>query len=130
MKARGTIAYDPTIVMSKVWSVPLDKATIDITQQPYVITQGPPSVKPSLNQSFRQSYQLTYQASLDYVKTFGNSHISALALLEAKENNAINIAVSRRNYNLLIDEINMGSSSLADMTTSGTSSDAKQLGLL
>jgi hypothetical protein len=130
LKAKGTIAYDPTVIMNKIWSVPADKATIDKTQTPYVITQGPPSVKPSLSQAYNQRYQLTYQASLDYAKEFGNSHVTALALFEAKGNNTIDIAVSRRNYNLLIDEINMGSSTLSDMTTSGTSSDARQVGFL
>ena len=130
LRAKGTVAYDPTVIMDKVWSVPADKATIDETQTPYVITQGPPSVKPSLSQGFNKSYQLTYQASLDYAKEFGNSHVTALALFEAKGNNIDEIGVSRRNYNLMIDEINMGSSSLADMTTSGTSSAARQLGFL
>jgi TonB-linked SusC/RagA family outer membrane protein len=130
LRAKGTIAYDPTIVMNKVWSVPQDKATIDETQTPYVITQNPPSVKPSLSQGFNQAYQLTYQASLDYAKSFGDNHVTALALFEAKGNDTSRIALSRRNYNLLIDEINMGSSSLADMTTSGTSASARQVGFL
>ena len=130
LKAKASMAYDPTIVMNKVWSVPKDKAVINKTTTPYIITQPAPSVKPSLTQSFNQTYQLTGQASLNYNRSFANSTVSALALVEAKSNNGINISVARRNYSLLIDEINMGSSSLADATTTGTSSDSRQLGFL
>lgn len=130
LKARATFAYDPITVMNKVWSVPESKAVIDKTSNPYVITQPPPSVKPSLTQGFDQTYQLTSQAGLSYNHSYEKSTLSVLALAEAKSNNAINVSLARRNYNLLVDEINLGSSSLADMSTFGTSSDAKQLGFL
>ena len=131
LKAKLTVAYDPTILMYKLWRIPTHKGSINTAVQPYVITDGIfEQSKASLNQSFTQSYQLTYQASLNYVKSFGNSNISALALVEAKDNAIGSLAASRRNYNLSIDEINMGSSSNADMTTGGTSSTAKQVGLV
>lgn len=131
LKAKLTVAYDPTIVMNKLWRLPTHKGTIDTSKRPYVITDGIfEQSKPSLNQSFTQAYQLTYQGSLSYAKLFGKNHITALALFEAKDNNILSLAASRRNYNLSIDEINLGSSSNADMTTSGTSSAARQVGLV
>ena len=131
LKAKLTVAYDPRILMNKLWRTPTHKGTVDTTQHPYVITDGIfEQTKPSLNQSFVQSYQLTYQASLSYAKLFGKNNISALALFEAKDNDTLSLAASRRNYNLNIDEINLGSSSNADMTTGGTSSRARQVGLV
>ena len=131
LKAKLTVAYDPRILMNKLWRTPTHKGTVDTTQHPYVITDGIfEQTKPSLNQSFVQSHQLTYQASLSYAKLFGKNNISALALFEAKDNDTLSLAASRRNYNLNIDEINLGSSSNADMTTGGTSSRARQVGLV
>jgi TonB-linked SusC/RagA family outer membrane protein len=131
LKAKATVAYDPTIVANKLWRIPIHKASINTSVQPYVITDGIfEQSKASLNQSFTQAYQLTYQGSLNYIKSFGDNNISALALFEAKDNVSSNLSASRRNYNLDIDEISMGSSSNADMTTGGTSSRAKQVGLV
>ncbi|MDB5264424.1 MAG: SusC/RagA family TonB-linked outer membrane protein, partial [Adhaeribacter sp.] len=131
LKAKLTVAYDPTIIMNKLWRIPIHKGTINTKVTPYVITDGIfEQTKSSLNQSFSQAYQLTYQGSLSYVKAFGKNHIGALALFEAKDNNFMSLAASRRNYNLNIDEISLGSSSNADMTTSGTSNDARQVGLV
>ena len=132
LKAKGTIAYDPSTLMDKLWRTPTHITSIqDTSQHPYVFKDAIfDQAKSSLNQSFRQSYQLTYQAGLNYAKSFGNSNISALALFEAKENELLSLGASRRNYNLDIDEINLGSSSQADMTTSGSSTAAKQLGFL
>src|SRR5690606_19024018 len=47
-----------------------------------------------------------------------------------RANNSWSLGATRRNYSLSIDEIDMGSSSSADMTTSGTSAQARQIGLV
>ncbi len=131
LKGRLTLAYDPTIVMNKLWRTPTHKGTVDTSKRPYVISDGIfEQTKSSLNQSFTQAYQLTYQGSLSYARTFGRNNVGALALFEAKDNNSMSLGATRRNYNLGIDEINLGSSSNADMTTSGTSSMARQVGLV
>src|SRR5690606_3587201 len=62
--------------------------------------------------------------------SFNDHTINLLALFEARSNNAWNLGASRRNFNLMIDEINMGSSAASDMTTSGTSDVARQVGLV
>jgi TonB-linked SusC/RagA family outer membrane protein len=127
--AKGTIAYDPTMTMDKIWIVPVHLATINPVTK--VITDGIfGAAKSSLNQNYRQSQQLTYQASLNYTRAFGKSNVGALAVFEAKANDTIALGASRRNYNLGIDELNMGSSSNADMTTNGTSSYGRQMGLV
>lgn len=131
LKAKVTVAYDPTIVMNKLWRIPIHKGSVDTTKRPYVITDGIfEQTKASLDQSTSLAHQLTYQGSLSYAKGFGKSHVSALALFEAKSNTSLSLGASRRNYNLSIDEIGMGSSSALDMTTSGTSVQARQVGLV
>ena len=131
LKIQGTIAYDPSIQLDKLWRTPVHKAAIDTSQDPYVIQDAIfEQTKPSLDENFNKSHQITYQVGLNYAKTLGKSNVSALALFEAKGNHALSLGASRRNYNLSVDEISMGSSSQADMTTSGTSSDARQVGLV
>ncbi|WP_168208881.1 TonB-dependent receptor [Chitinophaga sp. XS-30] len=131
LKARGTIAYDPSHSMNKIWSLPIQRASLDKSQTPYVIVDGIwGATKPSLRQDYTLEYQLTYQAGLDYARSFGKHHVTALALFEAKSNDYSTLGAERRNYNLTIDEINQGSSSQADMSTRGISSQGRQVGLV
>lgn len=127
--AKGTIAYDPTMILDKIWTTPVHLATINTATK--VITDGIfGQAKSSLNQTYNQTQQLTYQASLNYVRSFGKSTVGALAVFEAKANDAMLLGATRRNYNLGIDELDMGSSSQADMTTTGTSNYGRQMGLV
>lgn len=131
LKAKGTIAYDPTHVMNKVWALPIQRASLDRSQTPYVIKDGVfGPTKPSLTQSYAHDYQLTYQFGLNYDRTFGKHGVSVLGLFEAKSNDYLSLGATRRNYNLPVDEINLGSSSQADMSTAGTSSAARQVGVV
>lgn len=128
---KGTIAYDPTFNNAKGWALPIYLATVDASQTPYIFKEGPfGETKPSLNHNTSQSQQLTYQASLQYSKSFGLSNVNLLGVFEAKNNNYWSLGASRRNYNLYIDEIDMGSSTSSDMSTRGSSSDARQVGLV
>ncbi|ODS87127.1 MAG: hypothetical protein ABS46_00375 [Cytophagaceae bacterium SCN 52-12] len=131
LKARGVIAYDPSYLTNKLWTLPVHKASLDRSKTPYVINDGIwGQVKPSLNQSIDFATQLTYQAGLNYDRSFGKHNIAVLGLFEAKGNDLVSLAASRRNFNLTVDEINMGSSSAADMTTGGASSAARQAGFV
>ncbi len=126
---RGTIAYDPTFALKKQWTMPRRMATIDTSKNPYVITDGIiGTTKPFLDQQMDQKYQLTYQGGFNYKKEFGQSTLGVLGLFEAKAYDALNMFVSRQNFNLSVDEISMGSSNKADMTTNGTSSAERQVG--
>jgi len=131
LKARGTIAYDPTFTMDKLWTLPVHKASLDRSVTPNVIVDGIwGQTKPSLSQNYFNDYQLTAQFGLNYDRSFKKHNISVLALVESKGNNAMNLGATRRNYNLTIDEINLGSSSQADMSTRGSSSESRQLGVV
>ncbi len=131
LKARGVIAYDPSYLTNKLWTLPVHKASLDRSKTPYVINDGIwGQVKPSLSQNIDFATQLTYQAGLNYDRLFGKHNITVLGLFEAKGNDLVSLAASRRNFNLTVDEINMGSSSAADMTTGGASSAARQAGFV
>src|SRR5690606_37930475 len=128
---KGTFAYDPEFVDSKLWKTPMHVATIDTTQRPYVITDalfGDP--KSLLVGSFRKYQQYTYQASFNYARSFSRNDISALVAFESKTNSTRGTDVIRRNYDLIIVEVDMGSPNPVDREVAGTSSRAKQLGLV
>lgn len=131
LSVKGTVAYDPSYSESKLWKTPMHVATIDTTKRPYVISDAIfGAVKPSLAQSYSRAQQLTYQASLNYNRSFGKHSIGILGVFEAKANRMLSLGASRTNYNLTVDEINMGSSKQADMTTSGSSTAGRQMGLV
>lgn len=131
LKAKGTIAFDPTTTRYKAFRTPSHLWSVDTTTTPYTYIDGIfEQTKPSLSQSNDYANQFTYQASLTYNKTFGKSNIGGLVLFEAKSNDDVYFGASRRNYNLTIDELNMGSSSLADIGNYGSSSSARQMGLV
>src|SRR5690606_14608805 len=53
-----------------------------------------------------------------------------LLLFEARSSNSISWGLGRRNFELDLDEINMGSSAGSDMSTFGSSSTSRQIGLV
>ncbi len=131
LSLKGTIAFDPTYVDDKTWRTPMHVATIDTTKRPYVITDGIfNDPKANLSQSYNRSQQLTYQAGLYYKNNFGRHNLNIVSVFEAKNNQGLNFGASRRNYDLLVDELNLGSSNPQDWGTSGSSRMAKQVGLV
>jgi TonB-linked SusC/RagA family outer membrane protein len=131
LSLKGTVAFDPTYSNNKTWLMPVQLATIDTTKTPHVIKDGVfGQTKSSLTQDYINRYQLTFQASLHYAKSFGKNNVTVLGVLESKENSLSNFGAVRRNYDLDIDELNMGSSNQADLSNSGASSMGRQLGLV
>lgn len=128
---KGTIAYDPGFGAVKTWSTPVRVGTINRSVTPYVISEAViGATKPSLSEQWNRRYQMTYQAGFDYTRSFGPNALSVVGVFEAKDNFQASLDASRRNYSIFVDEISLGSSSTADMTTGGTSTDARQMGLV
>lgn len=129
LKFKGVFAYDPSFIDDKTWKNPMHVASIDRTQDPYVIVDGIfGETKSSLTQWYTRNQQFTYQAGLYYNNSFGKHNLNVTGVFEVKDNDAMQFGVSRRNYDLSLDEINMGSSEPKDWGTAGSSSRAKQLG--
>ncbi len=126
---KGTIAFDPTYIDDKTWRTPMQVATIDTTKRPYVISDATfNDPRASLSQSYSRSQQLTYQAGLYYSNSFGKHNLNMVGVFESKNNQGLSFALSRRNYDLLVDELNMGSSNPQDWGNSGSSWKARQQG--
>lgn len=132
LQLKGTVAYDPYYHFHKGWRIPIKIASIiDPTHQPYEFKESFfEQTKPSLAQDVTKANQLTYQAGFTYAKSLSRHNLNVLGLFEAKSNNNSSWGLSRRNYDLYIDEISMGSSNNADMSTYGSSSSSRQVGLV
>lgn len=130
LKLSGLIAYDPSWDNNKTWRTPVHLASINTSKLPYVITDGIfGDTKPSLRQIWNQYQQLTFQAKANYTKQLGAHNFTFMSVFETKNNRMEGLNAYRRNYDVFIDEINMGSSSNKDISNGGTSSDAKQIGI-
>ncbi|GAA4438979.1 TonB-dependent receptor [Ravibacter arvi] len=131
LNLRGTVAFDPTYGYNKTWLMPVQLATIDTTQTPHVIKDGVfGQAKSSLTEASLNRNQLTFQGGFNYAKSFGKNAVSVIGVFESKENSVRNFGAVRRNYDLDIPELNMGSSSQADLSNSGSSSLGRQIGVV
>lgn len=131
LSAKGTVAFDPTHKHDKTWLMPVQLATIDTTQRPYVIRDGVfGQAKSSLTENYQHRNQLTFQGSLNYQKSFGQNNLGIIGVFESKENVVRNLGAARTNYDLDVPEINMGSSNQANISNSGSSSIARQVGFV
>jgi len=131
LSAKVTIGYDPSTTFDKAWVTPQRYSTISYATTPYTFGTGIFGItKARLSQTASQSNQLTYQGSLNYNKAFGKSTVGLLVLGEAIAYNQMSITAARLNYNLDVDELSTGSSNAADIQNLGTSSDARQLGVV
>jgi TonB-linked SusC/RagA family outer membrane protein len=131
LSAKGTLAYDPTTSLYKRWATPIDIWAINTKTTPYTYTKGNlEQAKSALSQRTDNDVQLTSQFSLNYIRSFGKSNISALTLFETTASDFSNFGANRNNFNLDLDELNMGSSSQADISNFGSSSKARQVGFV
>lgn len=131
LRFKSNIAFDPTTAYIKAWQLPTHVHSLDVTKDPYEFIDGVwGPATPSLNETYRKSNQITWQGSFDYVGSFGRHNLSALTLFETKEVKYNTFSAGRRNYSLYIDELNTGSSAAADISNSGFSSLARQMGLV
>ncbi len=131
LRLRGTIAYDPTTIITKAWLTPISASTLDTTKNPYQYRTGIiEQPQTELNQSLSKNTQLTYQMALNYARSFGSSNVTFLTLFESKAYDISSFGAARRNYGLNIDELDMGSSNQSDISNFGNSSKARQIGVV
>lgn len=131
LKLSGTFAYDPTFSDFRIWETPVHLASLDISQTPYVVNDeiwG--NDKATLDERRNKYEQLTSQFKLDYRREFGNHDIGLLGVFEAISNKSDFLRSYRKDFEVLVSEINLGSPAGEDMQTGGGSSEAKQVGLV
>ena len=110
------------------WVTPIPFYTLNTSTTPYSYTQagnGGPS-KPQYYENFTQNQAFTYQAYLNYHNTFGKNDIRGLIVLEERNTKFNTFGASRLNYDVLLPELNNGSSASIDIGNNGYSSEGKQ----
>ncbi len=129
LSIKGVASYDPDTRTSKAYSTPVPVYNVDLSKTPYQYVLGiQGAAKPSLSQSYSLNKAFTYQALLNYANTFGKHSITALGVLEYRNQKFNNFGAARLNFNTTIPELNAGSSTPADISNSGSSSQQKQIG--
>lgn len=129
LSIKGVASYDPDTRTSKAYSTPVPVYNVDLSKTPYEYVLGiQGSSKPSLSQSYSLNKAFTYQALLNYANTFGKHGITALGVLEYRNQKYNTFGAARLNFNTTIPELSVGSSTPQDISNSGTSSQQKQIG--
>lgn len=126
LKAVG--AYDKNYTLAKQWQTPYSYYTLNSDDE-FVELKGGVTA-PRLNQGFRENVNITLQGYINYENTFGDHHVSALAVAEQRTGDIMAFDASRINYQVDLDELSLGSSSKSDLDNSGSSSSNKQLGFV
>ena len=113
---------------STTWLTPIPFYTVNTSTNPHTYTQagnGGPS-KPQYSENFVQSQAFTYQAYLNYHNTFGKNDIQGLIVLEERNTKYSTFGANRLNYDVLIPELNNGSSASIDIGNNGSSTAGKE----
>ena len=129
LSVKGVVSYDPDTRTGKAYSTPVPVYNVDLSKTPYQYVLGiQGSSKPSLNQFYSQNKAFTYQALLNYANTFGKHSITALGVLEYRNQKYNTFGAARLNFNTTIPELSVGSSTPQDISNFGSSSQQKQIG--
>jgi TonB-linked SusC/RagA family outer membrane protein len=131
LDARFAVSYDPTTYFQKNWNQPGPSTyNINTTLTPYVYTEVPNAGKASLSESNERWKEFTYQGFLNYQRNFGKHDISGLLVMEVRNTKYDRFSASRSNYELNIDELDLGSSDPEHMGNGGASSTTSQVGYI
>lgn len=129
LKFKGVVSYDPSYEYIKNWQSPYPTYyTVNTKVTPYTYNPTVSAVKPSLSENFDRYRNYTWQGILSYSAVFGDHSIGVLAVYEGRKTFWNEILASRRNFEINIDEISLGSPNQTDWGASGTSKETAQLG--
>ena len=134
LSVKGVFGYDPTVNYYKSYHVPFIYQNIDLNSQPYTFTdavsaqEGNGKLFTWLEQENRRMRTYTYQGYLNYNRSFGDHSITALFVAEATNRTSDFFSARRDNFTLDIDELDFGSSVLADSTNNGSSVSSSEIG--
>src|SRR5450759_5072474 len=126
---KGVMSYVPTTYFNKSWSEPYPVLyNINTSITPYTYTPVTNAGKSSLSESNQRWKEFTYKGFLNYHNTFGKHEITGLAVMEVRQTRYDVFYASRSNYDLNIQELNLGSSDPKNLGNGGTSSQTSQVG--
>jgi len=131
LSAKAVFSYDPTTTFDKNWTQPpLTYYNINTSTTPYTYTPVVSTLKPNLYESEDLTKTYTFQGMLNYSNTFGKHVVSGLAVMESRESDYNGFWASRQNYDINIQELNLGSSNSSDWGNGGSSSQSTQVGYI
>ena len=117
LSAKAFVNYMQNISFEKIFQKPLTFYTYDTNSKTYTVAATVFS-KANLNQNNNEDRTITGQMSLNYDRTFGDHHITALAVYEAIDYSNNYLSAGRINFlSPLIDQMFAGSTT--NMTNSG-----------
>jgi TonB-linked SusC/RagA family outer membrane protein len=139
LSVKGVVSYDYNpfnaqdplnpgagiVSFQRAWYTPIPYYSYNATTKEITLAGNDGPAKPTYSEQFAQTQAFTYQGYLNYHNTFGKHDISALVVLESRNTQLSLFNATRKNYNVLIPELNNGSSNSADISNSGFSSEAR-----
>ncbi len=129
LNIKGVFSYDPTQSILKNWNLPLVYHVIDYTTTPYTFTEAFLGAnRTRLNLSHTKSTNYTIQGFINYKRDFGDHSVTGLLVAEGRKNQKNLFSATRNQFDVLIDEMSMGSSDKNEFDNSGSSSSASELG--
>lgn len=125
---KGVAAYDKNYALNKRWETPYVYYVLNSNDE--FDEQAAGQTAPRLSQSFDQRVNTTLQGYITYERAFGQHNISLLAVAERRQGKRMGFGASRINYQVNLDELDLGSSAKSDLDNSGSSSESKQIGFV
>ena len=136
LSAKLAFSYDPDQIFYKNYHRPFYFWSQDLSTNPPTYTkqistsEGGSPTYTYLNEEFFRAQNFTYQAYLNYKNDFGKSHVTGLAVVEARRSKYNDFSAYRDHFAINIDELNLGPSNKQDFNNSGIDSTGSQLGFV
>lgn len=125
---KGLFAYDKSYLLTKQWQTPYVYYKLNASDEFDEVKAG--VTAPRLNQGFDQRVNTTLQGYLTYVNSFGKHGINFLAVAESRAGDRALFNAERINYQVNLDELDLGSAAKSDLNNGGSSSSSKQIGFV
>lgn len=125
---KGVFAYDKNYSLNKQWQTPYTYYKLNSADEFEEVAAG--VTAPRLNQGFNQRINTTLQGYITYNNTFGKHGINLLAVAEQRQGDGMVFNAERINYQVSLDELDMGSAAKNDLDNGGSSSSSKQMGFV
>jgi len=134
LSLKGSFSYDTRLGYTKGWHTPFYYYVIDMNTTPYSFSrsistqEGNVPAYTYLTQTDERSRSYTYQGYVNYARTFGKHDITGLFVAEARSNDYDRLYARRNNFNVLIDEMDLGSADKSNFENGGSSTLGTQIG--
>lgn len=125
---KGVVAYDKGYALTKQWQTPYIYYKLNASDEFDEVKAG--VTAPRLNQGFDQRVNTTLQGYLTYSNNFGRHGVNVLAVAERRQGDRTLFNAERINYQVDLDELDLGSAAKNDLNNGGSSSSSRQIGFV